>query len=290
MIRAAANLVGGPAGLQREVPWQPAPRGAGGRPARSLTCRPMSRPDTPPAAPANASPLPPTDDLDRRLRWRVLPILGFLVMLVGLGTMATVSLFVRGQSHDGLPDDADVRAAHSLLEGRVPFSAGELRFASALVGSFAEAADDGAGLRLLDARLMVARARDRRPFDPRLAAFDAHLLLFEGELARAERRYEEALILPGYCAEAHLGYGVALALDALTRTDEREVRALRLRALGQLVAVRADQPAFAAALYDRALLLAAVEREAEARLAAAQYLAHDSTSTWAARLKERFGG
>jgi hypothetical protein len=241
--------------------------------------------------PNPAPPPPAPDDLERRLRWRLLPILGFLVMLVGLGTMAALSLMVRSQSHVGLPDDTDVRAAQQALAGRVHWSAGELRFESALTGTPAAsgAATQGESVRLFDAHWLVSRARGRRPFDPRLRAFEAHFALIRGEFARAQRAYEEALILPGYCAEAHLGYGVALALDAERRTDEREVRRLRLRAIGQLAAVRADQPVYAAALFDRALLLDRIGRTSEARGAAAEYLKSDSTSAWALGLRSRLG-
>lgn len=214
-------------------------------------------------APSPAAP--PVDELDRRLKWRVVPILVFLLMLVGLGSVATFSLMMRRMTMTGLPADADVLAARELLHGRASLAAGGLRFASALTGEIGAAgADAGETQRLEQAAAAIARAKRRHPLDARVAACEAHLALLRGDLARAEGAYEWALFLPGYCAEAHLGYGVALALDGRGRTHEVERRQRLLRALGQFAAVRPSAVEHADALHDRILVLREVGREREA--------------------------
>ena len=231
--------------------------------------------------------LAPVDDLDRRLKWRVIPILLFLLMLVGLGSVATFSLMVRRMTMTGLPDDRDVAIARELLHGRVSLGAGGLRFVSALTGvPEATGAASGQAERLDDAAAAIARARRRHPLDARLAACEAHLALLRGDLSRAESAYEWALFLPGYCAEAHLGYGVALALDGRGRANPVEQRQRLLRALGQLAAVRASAPEHFEALYDRVVLLREVERPLEADALTRRYLEADPTSAWARQLRE----
>ena len=53
----------------------------------------------------------------------------------------------------------------------------------------------------------------------------------------------------------------------------------------KFAAVRPDDEEYAAALFDRATVSALVDRDREARRLAAEYLARDSTSRWAARLR-----
>jgi hypothetical protein len=192
----------------------------------------------------------------------------------------------------GLPGDADVVAASALLQSRVPMRAGALRFHSALTGEALPGAFFGAdeARAVEQAAGLLERARGRHRGDPRLDVARAHLDLARQHYALAERRYRAVTDRGVDSPEARLGLGVALALQAATERDALRARALRLEALAQLVAVDARDPAYAPALYDRALLLAAIGRHAEARRVARDFAAQDAVGPWTTRLERELQG
>jgi hypothetical protein len=108
-------------------------------------------------------------------------------------------------------------------------------------------------------------------------------------LERAQRGYQAVLDRAPHYDEARLGLGVALALEAETHGDPAQARARRLRALAQFAAVREMDSLYAHGLYDRAVLLSRVRRPREAGRWGAVYLARDSTSPWAERLRQDLG-
>ena len=112
-----------------------------------------------------------------------------------------------------------------------------------------------------------------------------HLDLARLRLLPAERRYRAVTERGLDAPEARLGLGVALTLEARVERDALRARGIRLEALAQFVAVARDDPAYAVALYDRALLLAELGRAAEAGAVAREYLALDPSEPWAGRLR-----
>jgi hypothetical protein len=207
---------------------------------------------------------------------------------------------------EGLPDDPDARAAMELLRGLDPAAGTGLRLGSALFGG--EAADQaGEGraagradsLVIRSARAALERARARLPHDARARVFLAHLDLAEGErlagagdpvgadraLGRAERAYLAVADGRDEVPESRLGLGVLLESRAAREPEEARRRGFRFQAIAQFAAVKQRDRAYATALYNRALLLARVERTDEARRWTRAYLARDSTSAWAERLR-----
>jgi hypothetical protein len=229
----------------------------------------------------------PVAEIERRLHWRVLAVGGFLALMVTLGVVAAVSVLVPARLVAGLPDDADVAAAAALLRDRLPMRAGALRFRSALAGEAPPGALFGPGeARSVErAARLLEQARARHRGDPRLEVALAHLELARGHYALAERGYRAVTDRGVDSPEARLGLGVTLALQATVETDLLRARALRLEAIAQLVAVDARDPAREVALYDRALLLAALGRRDDARRAAREYAARDPLRAWTGRLQ-----
>lgn len=246
----------------------------------------------PATMPQPAPTIAPVAEIERRLQWRVLSIGGFLALMVTLAVMAAVSVLVPSRLVAGLPADADVAAARAILEARLPMRAGALRFRSALAGEALPGAVFGADQAQLVERAapLLERARARHRGDPRLEVALAHLDLARQRHTLAERRYRAVTDRGVNSPEAHLGLGVTLALQADAERDPLRARALRLEAIAQLVAVDPRDAAFEPALYDRALLLDAAGRRAEALRAAAEYAARDSVSPWALRLRQELGG
>lgn len=225
-------------------------------------------------------------EIERRLHWRWLALVGFGVIILTLAVMAAVSLLVPPRRVAGLPADPDIRAVAAALQGRLPLRAAGLRFRSALAGEASPDAVFGAAeARLADqAAATLARAARWRG-DPRLEVALGHLDLARLRFFQAEQRYR-AVTGGGLDApEARLGLGVALALEARVERDVLRARGIRLEAIAQLVAVARDDPAHAVALYDRALLLAELGRGAEAEAVAREYLALDPSEPWAGRLR-----
>jgi hypothetical protein len=229
----------------------------------------------------------PVAEIERRLHWRVLAVGGFLALMVTLGVMAAVSVLVPARLVAGLPDDPDVAAAATLLRDRLPMRMGALRFRSALAGEALPGAlfgpDEARSVE--HAAALLERARARRRGDPRLDVALAHLELARQRYPLAERRYRAVTDRGVDSPEARLGLGVALALQATVETDPLRAKALRLEAIAQLVAVDRRDPAHEAALYDRALLLAALGRRDDARRVAAEFAARDPLRAWTERLE-----
>ena len=229
----------------------------------------------------------PASDLERRIHWSLLSAGIFVAILAGLLVIAVFTLFAPAPPIVGLPQDPDALAARELVGSLTPVGGSTLRFESALVASDPAArpltaADAG---RVERARELIERARVRLPGDPRLAVCIAHLDLAGRRYASAEAGYRRTLYFGDHCPDAHLGLGVTLALEAELERDVLRARALDLQAIAQFAAVRErDGPALAA-LYDRALLLARVGRDEEARRAAGAYYARDPGGPWAGRLR-----
>jgi tetratricopeptide (TPR) repeat protein len=237
---------------------------------------------------------PAVAGLERRLQWRAAGVFMFVGILAALAVLSVVAALTPVRSVAGLPRDPAVGLARDAVHGVVPVAAGDLRFESALFGGAPVAPLDSAGrprdpgrlqaaLARADSLLEAARLRDLP--DSRIPALQGHLALARGRYEVAERLYRHAIDLAAHTSEARLGLGVALALQARHTGDARAAQALTLRAIAQFAAVRRDAPVYAAALHDRALLLARAGRPREARAHAREYLALDSTSAWAERLR-----
>jgi tetratricopeptide (TPR) repeat protein len=231
----------------------------------------------------------PVAALERRLRWRAMSLFVFFCLLAGLAVVAIVSTFTPPVLVMGLPDDPDVKAAARLTRGRIALDAGELRFTPSLLGEGGRASRGEQDSRVARAEVLVERARQRWPHDPRVAAVAATLDLVRGRLELAERGYRRAIDRSPSYGEARMGLGVTLALSAREATDERRARGLELQAIAQFAAVPERDPHHEAALYDRALLLAKVGRREEAHRLARAYLTLDSTSRWASILSRATG-
>uniref|UniRef100_A0A832I372 Tetratricopeptide repeat protein n=1 Tax=Eiseniibacteriota bacterium TaxID=2212470 RepID=A0A832I372_UNCEI len=231
-------------------------------------------------------PLPDTGALDRRLRWRVGPIVVFAGLMALLAGLAAGSLMCPRRITAGLPDDPDLAAARARLAG-VPVRTGDLRFGSTLFGDVAPDHSFGPSDQraVAAAESLVERAAARHALDARLWAARGALDLAVHRFARAERRYRRALDLAPHYPEARLGLGVALALQARIAPEPVARRRLALAAIAQFAAVGADDPYALEALYGRALMLREADRAREAEEARRAYLARDPVSPWAARLR-----
>jgi hypothetical protein len=238
-----------------------------------------------------ATTVAPVAELERRLHWRVLSIGVFVALMVMLAVVAAVSVLVPPRLIAGLPDDVDVTAARMSLHARLPMRTGTLRFRSTLAGEAPPGAAFGVVETRLAARatLLLERARTRHRGDPRIEVALAHLDLARQRHMLAERRYRAVTDRGVDSPEAHLGLGVALALQADAESDPERVRALRLEAIAQFAAVDPRDSTIEPALYDRALLLDQVGRRPEALRVAREYARRDSVSPWAGRLKQALG-
>jgi tetratricopeptide (TPR) repeat protein len=234
-----------------------------------------------------AIPPPGLQELDRRLRWRIVPLLIFGGMMIGLGVAAAISLLRPRDVISGIPDDADARAAYALIGAQPPPGTGALRFHSELTGEAESRGVQPAPGAASAARALLERAEARHLLDPRLPAALAHLDLARHRFEHAERNYRRALMIAPHYGEARLGLGVAYALHAEREADPLEQRSLRLQAIAQFAAVPAKDPMREHALYDRALLLAEVGRSAEAARRAREYLQGYGGTAWAESLRAR---
>jgi tetratricopeptide (TPR) repeat protein len=220
------------------------------------------------------------------LRPRRLAALAFPLALVALGAIAVVALRMPARIVTGLPDDPGLAAVRQRVHGRLAVAPRELRFHSTLLGE--GGAPDAALAE--DAARALRAARAPWPPDPRRAAAVATLELAAGRPAEAERLYRQALELAPSYGEARVGLGVTLALRATGEGNSEQARGLMLRAISQFAAVAERDPAYVAALYDRAVLLAGVGRLDEARRHADTYLSLDPTSAWALALRRLLDG
>lgn len=262
-----------------------APGRATGAPAPGRLILPGAMSPAPVALPSSL----PVAEIERRLQWRALPMVVFGVILVGLAVVAVASQFEVPRTQSGLPDDASLGAASSLVEGRTLAETGEFRWTSALLG-------DGATpvafapieqLRAERAAEHVSHAMARRPGDARVLAAGAALALVRNDWRGAERGYRAALDRNPHYGEARLGLGVTLARRARIEPAPFRPRALQLAAIAQFAAVRAKDPVYPQALWNRAVLLTEVGRRDEARTIARRFLVLESRGPWAEALAER---
>jgi hypothetical protein len=238
-----------------------------------------------PSARVSVAP-PALEEIERRIRYRLLPLLIFLTMMLALAVTAAISLLVPRRTVTGVPRDIEAEAAFDLMQREPPPPTGALRFRAELFGASGSGGAQQPAV-VAAATALLARAETRRPLDARLPAALAHLDLARRRFDHAERGYRRALLLaPGY-GEARLGLGVALALHAEREADPLEQRSLRLQAIAQFAAVAASDPVREHALYDRVVLLADVGRRAEAQRRAADYLGRYRGSAWAESLTAR---
>jgi len=241
-----------------------------------LPSRAMNRP-----ADGVRAPIPiPVAELDRKLKWGFIPIVVFAAWMVLLAVMAALSLLRTPAPTTGLPADADVVAARSLVAGRFPPTPGPFLFRATLLGDPAPAGTLALETlqRAARAESLLERAARRHPLDGRVPAALASLDLARGTYARAAHRYQRALDLAPHYPEARLGLGAALALAAESQANPLERRGERLKAIAQFAAVEPGQAGDREALYDRAWLEVEVGRRDEAHAAALRYFAADSTS------------
>jgi hypothetical protein len=255
---------------------------------RALTMRALIMPEfrvtpAPDAGNPAASDAPPA-----AAPARAVPLTIFMLALATLLAISAISFFVPTVVVEGLPADPSARAARDLLAGRVMPQCSGLRFRSAFLGDLSPgppvSRPDPA--LISGAQMLLERARIAHPLEPRVVAALGHLELVRRRLPRAEALYRHAIELRAHCTEARLGLGVALALEADTTSDPFARRALQLEALAQFTAVGARSENALAALYDRVRMLENVGRDADAKRRGAEYLARDSTSVWAMRLRE----
>ncbi len=241
------------------------------------------------------SALPPSlpeavPEIERRMRWRLLPTIVFIALLVLLLVIALVALFTRPEHPSGLPDDAAVARARALVSEGVFVTVRDLRFRAAILGG--EAHDE---LAVTDVPGRVARARaartDRRRGvrDPRLDAALGTLALAQHDYRLAEREFRRSIEAAPHYGEGRLGLGVTLALRADV-TPELAVARARLQAIAQFAAVDAGDIAYPHAVYDRAVQLAHVGRASDARRFAAEYFRLDEGGEWAKRLAGEIAG
>lgn len=230
-------------------------------------------------------PLPtPVAEFEKRLRWRVLPVVVFIGALLVLLVLATVSLVAPKRHPRGLPDDASVRAAAAGLAGRVTVRTDVLRWRASVLGGELrnQPADSAMRARLAQARESL---RGTARGGARTLAARAALDLALEDYAHAIARYRRACELAPHYGEGRLGAGVALALAAGRMAEPWQARALRLQAIAQFAMVDSLDDEYAMALYDRAHVLREVGREAEARFWAARAVAADPASEWSAALR-----
>ncbi|NOT35309.1 MAG: tetratricopeptide repeat protein [Candidatus Eisenbacteria bacterium] len=218
--------------------------------------------------------------------WRPGPTLLFMALL---GLLLSVGLVVALSPRErpiGLPDDPDTRAARELVHENLPIPPRGLVLETAIAGESPVAELDS----LKQQRLAAAHGRLRRaarlhPRDVRVSLALAHLELAAGRYQRAAREYRAIVARSPHYGEARLGLGVALALQAGAPMDELHARQQLMQALGQFANVTPDDPAYAAASFDRVRLLAQVGREREAREVLARALAVAPTPRWTARYR-----
>jgi tetratricopeptide (TPR) repeat protein len=234
-----------------------------------------------------APPQPGLQELDRRLRWRFVPLLIFVGMMIGLGFAAAISLLRPRDYISGIPDDDDARAAWALIGAEPPPGTGALRFHSELTGEAQPRGPQLAPAAASEARALLLRARARHLLDPRLPVALGHLDLARRRYEHAERDYQRALMIATHYGEARLGLGVAFALHAEREAQPLEQRSLRLQAIAQFAAVPVKDPVHEHALYDRVLLLAEVGRSREASRRAREYLQEYGGTAWAESLRAR---
>jgi tetratricopeptide (TPR) repeat protein len=219
---------------------------------------------------------------------RIPPATAFLACLAVLLLAGLLPWIAPAPKPSGLPDDPQVRAAAALVQGRLALPASGLRFTSSLAGDSPTGVTEAPDLeeRISQAARLLRDARSR---DTRIEAAIAALDLAAGRYPSASRRYRRAIGRSSVYPEAHLGLGMVLALEAQAATYPVLERRLELQALAQFAAVPKQSMMHPIALYDRAVMLERVGRADEARRRAREYLALDSTSSWADAMRRVAG-
>lgn len=211
---------------------------------------------------------PPVEEIERRLKWRALPTIVFIVLLALLATAGVTSVVMKPRRPAGLPEDAEAaRVGAALAAGAVrpaPDAPGP-RFVAALFGGEVVVPASGADTTgFAAARVALEAVRARRLADPRAAAAIAALELASGNPARAADREQRACELAPRYGEARLGAGVARLLLADREPRSPRARALVLEAIAQFAMVDSVDAAWPQAVHDRVLALRAVGRADEA--------------------------
>jgi hypothetical protein len=246
--------------------------------------------DTPSDRPAPV-PAQPVDEIERHIQWSGGAVLAFLAIMAGFLALALFSLRPLPPPLSGLPEDPDAQVAARLLAGRARVATPGLRMHAAVLGgeagAFTPPPADSA--RLAMATRLLSSGDSHRAPDPRRVAALAAIELVRGNAAQAARLYRPLTTRTRNYGEVHLGYALALALRAEDGAEEMNARGLRLQAIAQCAAVRPDDPAYAAAAYDRAILAARVGRAGEARSLARLYLERYPHGEWSNRLRAELG-
>ena len=215
----------------------------------------------------------------------------FATLLLGLLALGLWGWLAPVERPHGLPADHDVAVAQELLTGGLPLALPDLVLATTLAGESHWTPPDSLPIaRLAAARERLARATGRHDNDPRLLASIAHLELAGLQPDRAVQHYREALDGSPHYGEARLGLGVALTARSLIDPDPERGRVRALEALGQFANVDPADPAYAAALDNRALLLSRVGRTGEGVRLLERELAARPTGPWAERYRRLLAG
>jgi tetratricopeptide (TPR) repeat protein len=242
---------------------------------------------SPHATTAEASDAPRASSL----AWLRSATLLFATLLLGLLALGLWGWLAPVERPHGLPVDRDVAAAQELLTGGLPLALPDLVLATTLAGESRWTPPDSLPIaRLAAARNRLSRAAGRHPNDPRLMVSIAHLELAGLRTDRAVEHYRETLDRAPHYGEARLGLGVALTARSLVDPDPERGRVRALEALGQFANVDPADPAHAAALYNRALLLTRVGRTGEGVRLLEGELAARPTGPWAERYQRLLAG
>jgi tetratricopeptide (TPR) repeat protein len=249
-------------------------------------------PDSPAGPPPHATAVDASDAprASAPAWWRSATLL-FVTLLLGLLTFGLWGWLAPVDRPHGLPADRDVAAAQDLLTGGLPLALPDLILATTLAGESRWIPPDSLPVaRLAAAHERLLRAAGRHADDPRITVSIAHLELAGLRTDRAIQHYREALDRSPHYGEARLGLGIALTAGSLVDSDPERGRVRALEALGQFANVDAADPAHAAALYNRALLLSRVGRTAEAIQLLQHELAVRPSGPWAARYQRLLAG
>jgi hypothetical protein len=228
----------------------------------------------------------PIEEIERRLRWRLLPALLFVSVLATLTTFGVLMVLVPPQRPHGLPDDADARRVAAVLAGRVAIPTHGLRFRSTVLGGEPEDHATGAPMLSLvaSARPALELVHRRHPNDSRALAALAALDLADHDYEGALRRFRGSCERAPHYGEGRLGAGVALALQADRTPEAPQSRAMRLEAIAEFAAVDSVDVEYPLALFDRAIVLADAGYRREAAFWAARFRAREPNSPWSTRL------
>lgn len=233
------------------------------------------------------NPADPTAEIERHLKWRLLPSVVFIVILGALALTGFVSLRMRPRHPNGIPSDPRAMAAMQALAPVASVATGGLRLRAAMLGGeVADRAPDAQAIAAAAAaRPVITSLHHRHMSEPRALAALGALELVTHEHAKAAQHFRRACEAAPHYAEARLGAGVALAVEASLTPEPWQSRALRLQAIAEFAMVDSTDEGYLAALYDRACVLRDAGRDVEARFYAQRYLTREPQGPWAQRLQ-----